>query len=378
MKFSTVVLSLAIGSTSAFAPASRSSVTNGMLFSTMDKVETAVSTSDVKDDSISEVEPIAISTPTGMAVEEAMTIPAPVVPSRSRIQPGRYNDKENSIAIPFLKRPTALDGTHAGDFGFDPLGFTEDYDLYTMQESEIRHGRLAMLAVIGWPMSELLGPKWMLASGGRAPSVLNGFSPVSFLATVAIFGALGFFEYKTSLRRVDDKKLGDIHKEDMADIWKWGVAGDYNFDPLNLYSSIGDDAESRKGLRDVEISHGRSAMLGITSFVAWEALTGHAIVENSMFFHPNAMLPALVAGYFAFGAFYEREDSDTFLRYKLSSEGEARLENLNLGKGEGGESIDVQEIADKVSKFATDASEFYEKAQNAYLENVVKSDSGKN
>ena len=94
-----------------------------------------------------------------------------------------------------------------------------------MQESELRHGRLAMLAVIGWPLSELLAPEWMLQHG-CAPSVLNGFSPLSFLATATIFGALGFFEYKTSLRRVDDKELGALHKEDMADVWKWGVAGD--------------------------------------------------------------------------------------------------------------------------------------------------------
>ena len=57
---------------------------------------------------------------------------------------GRYNDKEMSIAVPFLKRPTKLDGTHAGDVGFDPLGLSESQDMYTMMEAEIRHARLAM------------------------------------------------------------------------------------------------------------------------------------------------------------------------------------------------------------------------------------------
>lgn len=33
----------------------------------------------------------------------------------------------NSVALPFLPRPEALDGTMIGDVGFDPLGFaTED------------------------------------------------------------------------------------------------------------------------------------------------------------------------------------------------------------------------------------------------------------
>merc|ERR1719287_422302 len=156
-----------------------------------------------------------------------------------RIQPGRYADMTNSIALPFLPRPTALDGSHAGDYGFDPLGLSEKLDFYAMQEAEIRHARLAMLAVVGWPMSELLAPSWMLQDG-CAPSVLNGVNPLSFLGIVAFLG----------------------------------VAGDYNFDPLNWYASCGDDFKGRKGLRDVEISHGRVAMLGITYFAAWEALTG--------------------------------------------------------------------------------------------------------
>ena len=57
------------------------------------------------------------------------------------INSGRYDGEENSVALPFLKRPPLLDGSHAGDFGFDPLGFTENYDLYTMQEAELRHAR---------------------------------------------------------------------------------------------------------------------------------------------------------------------------------------------------------------------------------------------
>jgi hypothetical protein len=276
-----------------------------------------------------------------------------------------------------MMRPPALDGTHAGDFGFDPLGFTEDYDLYTMQEHEIRHARLAMLAVVGWPMSELLAPDWMLQQG-CAPSVLNGFNPVSFIATLAIFGALGFFEFKTSLRRVDDKELGKTHIADMTDVWKWGVAGDYNFDPLRLYSSIGDDAYARKGLREVEISHGRMAMLGITAFAAWEAVSGHPIVENSMFFEPNLLLPALVAGYVAFGQIYELEKSETFLKFKVSSEGEARLENLRMAMPAAGSDTEskepskLSEIADKAMELMKELPSKIDGLQDSYMENVVK------
>lgn len=248
-----------------------------------------------------------------------------------RVQPGRYNDRANSVSVPFLLRPSKLDGSHAGDVGFDPLGLSEQFDLYTLMEAEIRHARLAMLAVLGWPLSELVAPNWMLhGSNHLAPSVLNGFDPLSFIAVAAIFGGAGYFEYKTSLRRVDDKRIGMKHAQDMANIWKYGVPGDYNFDPMNLYSMFGNDATGRKAMRELEIAHGRWAMMGITSFVVWEKLTGHAIVENNMFFHPNALLPALAIGYGVFGLFYEIKNTDQYLfQIEKTSEGEARLESIN-------------------------------------------------
>ena len=257
---------------------------------------------------------------------------------------GRYNDLEKSIAIPFLDRPTALDGTHAGDYGFDPLGLSEKMDFYGMQESEVRHARLAMLAVVGWPMSELLAPQWMLQHG-CAPSVLNGVNPISFLAIAGLFGTAGFFEYKTSLRASMNTPMGKMHAKDMSAIWKYGVAGDYNWDPLNLYSSCGDDFKGRKGLRDVELSHGRVAMLGITYFALWEALTGHPIVENNMLFHPNALFPLLVAGYAGWSQIYEISPLDQYpIEVKYTNEGEMKLARLKKG---------VQDIADQVTESTT-------------------------
>jgi len=253
------------------------------------------------------------------------------VKESERIQPGRYADMTNSIALPFLPRPTALDGSHAGDYGFDPLGLSEKLDFYAMQEAEIRHARLAMLAVVGWPMSELLAPSWMLQDG-CAPSVLNGVNPLSFLGIVAFLGAAGLFEYRTSLRASQATPMGRMHERDMSAVWKYGVAGDYNFDPLNWYASCGDDFKGRKGLRDVEISHGRVAMLGITYFAAWEALTGVPIVEDNMLFQPNLLFPLLVAGYAGLSQIYELTPLDEYpIGLQYTSEGEMKLTRLQSG-----------------------------------------------
>lgn len=78
---------------------------------------------------------------------------------------GRYDNIDYSITLPFWQKPAKLDGSHAGDFGFDPMGFTDDFDIYYMQECELRHARLAMLAVVGWPLSELVAPGFMLQDG---------------------------------------------------------------------------------------------------------------------------------------------------------------------------------------------------------------------
>lgn len=179
-----------------------------------------------------------------------------------------------------------------------------------------------MLAVVGWPASEMLAPDFMLQDG-CAPSVLNGFNPISAAAVVGMFSVFGVFEYATALRRTWDTPIGRTHTQDMAKIWNNGVAGDYNFDPMGLYSMLGDDADGRKALRQLEIAQGRQAMLGITAFAALEALTGKPIVENNIFFQPNIFLPILSAAYSYASTFFEFSDLS---KYPI------RIQKSKLGK----------------------------------------------
>ena len=62
---------------------------------------------------------------------------------------------ERSAAIPFLKRPPALDGSMVGDRGFDPLGISTTIielggDLNYVREAELMHGRQSMIACVGF------------------------------------------------------------------------------------------------------------------------------------------------------------------------------------------------------------------------------------
>merc|ERR1719463_509860 len=86
---------------------------------------------------------------------------APVVNAPAMQQPC-VTMVERSAALPFLKRPPALDGSMVGDVCFDPLGFTTTItelggDLNYVREAELMHGRQSMLAFVGFIFPALVG-----------------------------------------------------------------------------------------------------------------------------------------------------------------------------------------------------------------------------
>ena len=60
-----------------------------------------------------------------------------------------------SKSIPFLTVPEKLDGSMAGDMGFDPMGLSDiQTDLRYARWAELKHGRVCMLAVTGMVWQE--------------------------------------------------------------------------------------------------------------------------------------------------------------------------------------------------------------------------------
>ena len=193
-------------------------------------------------------------------------------PRRTAARAATTVDREMSEALPWCERPAGLDelkraeyafALTAGDFGFDPLGLAGDSaeSLLTMRDAEIRHARLAMLAAVGWPLSELVHPT--LASslnepslvfklGGDVPSVLNGGLgdvPVVFwISAVAVAVA-------AELAGIQAKESGKM-------------SGDLGF-------RLGADAAARvlgspAKVAEAEIVNGRVAMLAVTAYVVQE------------------------------------------------------------------------------------------------------------
>jgi len=156
--------------------------------------------------------------------------------------------------------------TMVGNKGLDPLGFaTSMKTLKAYREAELKHGRLAMLAALGWPISELLQP-WLSKTFGapdllaisangllKAPSVLNGgldkINPAFFMAIIIFTAA------------IESVQVTKIRTDDY-------VPGDLGFDPLRLY--VGASADKKRDLELKELNNGRLAMLAIAGYAAQE------------------------------------------------------------------------------------------------------------
>ena len=95
----------------------------------------------------------------------------------------------------------------AGDKGFDPLLLADTpKKLLWFREAEIKHARLAMLAAVGWPLSELFdgplastfGLPSKLLADGRVPAQLNGgLDQINGAYWVAVVAAAIFIESRS-------------------------------------------------------------------------------------------------------------------------------------------------------------------------------------
>eukprot|EP00536_Pseudo-nitzschia_multiseries_P006316 jgi/Psemu1/14959/gm1.14959_g len=179
--------------------------------------------------------------------------------------------KVYSKSLPFMEQPAALDGSYAGDVGFDPLNFAKDEKwLLSMREAEMKHARLAMLAAAGWPLSELwdkslaeaMNLPAALDEAGRVPSVLNGGLGKISIAYWGFVLLLGSAVEVYGLTKVNEPGY---------------VPGDFKIDPLQVTSK--DNALSRWAKLS-EIKNGRLAMVAITLYALLEFAQHKPVVES--------------------------------------------------------------------------------------------------
>jgi light-harvesting complex I chlorophyll a/b binding protein 4 len=164
-----------------------------------------------------------------------------------------------SKAIPFLERPAKLDGTVAGDSGFDPLGFSDYYDLKWLREAEIKHGRVCMLAALGMIFPEFAKLPQFASFSTNPLQAFYDVGPAGWAQIFIAVGAIESFSYEK------------IYYTDSA-------PGDLGFDPLRF----GKNADSRKHYEWAEIRNGRLAMIGFSGMLHHSLLTKTGPIQQIM------------------------------------------------------------------------------------------------
>ena len=165
----------------------------------------------------------------------------------------------------------ALPGVSAPFGFFDPLGFTEGQsvdEIKRLQEAEIVHGRVSMLAVVGFLVGESFNP---LFGGSITGLAINQFQqvPAGFEAVVVL--AIGIAEAGRANK-------GWVEPGDaLFKLRPNYTPGDLGFDPLGLKPT---NAAELKDISTKEINNGRLAMLAIAAFVAQEEVSGLSILDQ--------------------------------------------------------------------------------------------------
>jgi len=200
----------------------------------------------------------------------SLSLSAPVVRTTMPVM------KAATPAVSEWSDPIASHGSALSikDIPFDPLGLANEDNLVAYREAEIKHGRVAMLAALGWPAAEELEPIFSKALGlqdelvetaGRAPSLLNGGLEEAqipyFLVTA--FSIAGFLDFKGT----------EIQKEAKLE------PGNVGFDPLGLLPK---DAAGIEKYKLAELKHGRIAMVAIALYALEEAVSGTSILQETV------------------------------------------------------------------------------------------------
>merc|ERR1719499_1370751 len=146
---------------------------------------------------------------------------------------------------------------------WDPLGFTSDGDEASFKRRrsvEIKHGRICMLATMGYITPEITGklPGYLSPSAGlKFEDIPNGLGAVSKVPAAGWLQIIAYFGFCEFSGGWDD--------------YKTGTPGDYGFKVLTS-----DDPEEKTKKLSAEIANGRLAMMAIIGMFFQDGLTGSA------------------------------------------------------------------------------------------------------
>jgi len=152
---------------------------------------------------------------------------------------------------------------------FDPLGLVADGDqekFDRLRYVEIKHGRISMLAVLGYLVQEagIRLPGNIDYSGLKFADVPNGFPALTTISGAGIAQLVAF--------------IGFLELGVMKDITGGEFVGDFRNDFIDFgWDSFDEETKIRK--RAIELNQGRAAQMGILALMVHEQL-GVSLIPN--------------------------------------------------------------------------------------------------
>jgi len=167
-------------------------------------------------------------------------------------------------AMPFLTAASCQSSKLPGaETGFDPLYFSDFLDIKWLREAELKHGRICMLASVGYIMQEFVG---LPGYPGYSPN------PVEAVSSVPAEGLLQIVAFMAYIEIVTNKG-----KFTMMNMFEDGRApGDLGFDPLKF----GDNPDTVDRLAMAELKNGRLAMLAFSGMIHQTFVTGKPLFAS--------------------------------------------------------------------------------------------------
>jgi len=172
--------------------------------------------------------------------------------------------------------------TYAGMVGpveglWDPFGFAgraTEGELAFYREAELKHGRVCMLASLGFWTQENFHP--LFGGDLDGPAIQAAVEPILLPFWAAIIVVIGVPEV-AALGRIDYAAEGDgFALELQPDV----EPGDFGFDPLGLKP---DEPEELLKRQNQEILHGRLGMIAAAGMIAQEVLTQARLDEGGIY-----------------------------------------------------------------------------------------------
>jgi hypothetical protein len=167
---------------------------------------------------------------------------------------------------------------------FDPLSLSankSDRDIKKFRESELKHGRICMVAFLGILTGESFNPFFDGKISGpaiyqfqQADDLISYFWVIVLFAIALVEGQNILNGWESPDEAMSNKSGSELRGASLKDSY---VNGDLGFDPLGLKPS---DAAEFDVLRTKELQNGRLAMLGVAGIVAQELVNGKGVLEN--------------------------------------------------------------------------------------------------